>query len=70
MLCTSEMSEMVFVAFTQMHTDTQCTAYMPPPLQEGGLLLRSPHPVGLAVRHHAVRGGSFVNFLGLVKLQG
>ena len=23
------MSEMVFVAFTQMHTDTQCTAYMP-----------------------------------------
>ena len=28
MLCMSEMSEMVFVAFTQMYTDTQCTAYM------------------------------------------
>ena len=27
-------------------------------------------PVGLAVHHHAVRGGSFVNFLGLVTLQG
>ena len=29
MLCILEMSEMVFTAFTQMHTDTQCTAYMP-----------------------------------------
>ena len=28
------------------------------------------HPVGLAVHHHTVQGGSFVNFLGLVKLQG
>ena len=26
--------------------------------------------VGLAVHHQSVRGGSFVNFLGLVKLQG
>ena len=53
---------MVFAAFKQMYTDTQYTAYMPFTLQEGGLLLRSPpsHPVGSAVHHHAVRGGSFV----------
>ena len=25
----SERSKMVFAAFTQMHTDTQCTVYMP-----------------------------------------
>ena len=25
----SERSEMVFAAFTQMYTDTKCTAYMP-----------------------------------------
>ena len=25
----SKTSKMVFAAFTQMHTDTQCTAYMP-----------------------------------------
>ena len=31
---------------------------------------RTIRPVGLAVHHQAVREGSFVNFLGLVKLQG
>ena len=42
----------------------------PSPLQGGKLFIWAFHPVGLAVRHHAVQGGSFVNFLGLVKLQG
>ena len=32
----------------------------PSPLQEGVLLLRSPHPVGSVIHHHAVWGGSFV----------
>ena len=41
----------------------------PSPCQEERLIV-AVHPVGLAVHHHAVRGGSFVNFLGLVKLQG
>ena len=41
----------------------------PLPLQEGRLVV-AVRPVGLAVHHHAVQGGSFVNFLGLVKLQG
>ena len=41
----------------------------PSPCQEGRLIV-AIHPGGLAVHHHAVRGGSFVNFLGLVKLQG
>ena len=41
----------------------------PSPCQEGSLVWAF-HPVGLAVHHHAVQGGSFVNFLGLVKLQG
>ena len=47
---------MVFAAFMQMYTDTVYIVVV--------------CPVGLAVHHHAVRGGSFVNFLGLVKLQG
>ena len=71
MLCMSETSEMVFAVFTQMYTDTQCTAYMPlTPLRGRAPFKKPPHPVGLVVHHHAVRGGSFVNFLGLVKLQG
>ena len=41
----------------------------PLPHQEGRFIV-AIRPVGLAVHHHAVRGGSFVNFLGLVKLQG
>ena len=39
------------------------------PRQEGRLIV-AVRPVGLAVHHHAVRGGRFVNFLGLVTLQG
>ena len=70
MLCMSEMSEMVFAAFTQMYTDTQCTAYMPLTPLGGRVLLRGPRSVGLAVHNHAVQGGSFVTFFGLVKLQG
>ena len=39
------------------------------PCQEGRLF--EPSCLGgLAVHHQSVRGGSFVNFLGLVKLQG
>ena len=34
------------------------------------IYLKAFHLVGLAVHHQSVRGGSFVNFLGLVKLQG
>ena len=41
----------------------------PSPLQEGRLLMAF-HLVGLAVHQQAVQGGSFVNFLGLVTLQG
>ena len=68
----SETSEMVFAAFMQMYTDTQCIAYIPlaPPRGRAPFKKPPPRPVGLAVHHHAVRGGSFVNFLGLVKLQG
>ena len=69
---------MVFVAFTQhcmQSTDScrRCRRYSvysgPSPRQEGRLVV-AVRPVGLAVHHHAVRGGSFVNFLGLVTLQG
>ena len=67
---------MVFAALTQhcmQSTDScqRCRRYPvysgPSPHQEGRLVVS---PVGLAVHHHAVRGGSFVNFLGLVTLQG
>ena len=58
MLLMSEKSEIVFVAFTQMCTNAQCTAYMPlnPPKRKTPL---SPSPVGLVVHHKAVQGGSF-----------
>ena len=40
----------------------------PLPLQEERLIVAFS-PLGLAV-HQSVRGGSFVNFLGLIKIQG
>ena len=63
----SKRSKMVFVAFTQMHTDIECTVYMPlaPPRGKAPCFQRAPRPVGLAVHHQAVQ--SFVNVLGLVK---
>ena len=73
------MSEMVFAAFTQhcmQSTDMleilKILCIQWPLTLPGGKARcsRTVHPVGLAVHHHAVRGGSFVNFLGLVKLQG
>ena len=61
MLCMSETLEMVFVAFTEMYIDTQCTAYMPlTPPRGRAPFKKAPHPVGSAVHHHAVQGGSFV----------
>ena len=68
MLCMSKTSEMVFAAFTQhcmQSTDScqRCRRYSvysgPLPRQEGRLIV-AIRPVGLAVHHHAVRGGSFV----------
>ena len=42
----------VFVAFIQVHTDTQSVLHTcSSPLQEGRLHLRSPHPVGLVAHH-------------------
>ena len=77
----SEMSKMVFVAFTQ-HC-IQSTDFMsemseilysvysePSPLQGGRLFIWAFHPVGLVVHHQSVRGGSFVNFLGLDNYKG
>ena len=76
----SETSEMVFVAFmqhcmqsTDIMSEMSKILCMQWPLNPPGgkaCCSRTVHPVGLAVHHHAVRGGSFVNFLGLVKLQG
>ena len=34
------------------------------------IYLKAFHLVGLAVHHQSVQGASFINFLGLVKLQG
>ena len=49
-----------------------CTLYTGPLAPERGkaIYLKAFCLVGLAVHHQSVRGGSFVNFLGLVKLQG
>ena len=57
----SEMSEIVFAAFMQMYTDTQCTANMPLAPPRGRTpFKKAPHPMGSAVHYHAVQGGSFV----------
>ena len=66
----SEMSEMVFVAFTQhcmQSTDIMsemlkilCIQWPLTPPGGKACCSRTIHPVGLAVHHHAVRGGSFV----------
>ena len=42
----------------------------PSPLQGGRLFIWAFCPVGLAVHHQSVRGGSFVNFLGLDNYKG
>ena len=49
-----------------------CTLYTVAshPYQERRLFIWAFCLGGLAVHHQSVRGGSFVNFLGLVKLQG
>ena len=49
-----------------------CTLYTGPlaPPMGKAIYLKTFHLVGLAVHHQSVWGGSFVNFLGLVKLQG
>ena len=50
-----------------------CTLYtgpLAPARREGYLFIWAFRLGGLVVHHQSVRGGSFVNFLGLVKLQG
>ena len=54
MLCMLDTSEMVFAAFTQMYTDTQCTAYMPlAPPRGRAPCKKAPHPVGSVAHDHA-----------------
>ena len=72
MLCLSTLSTLVFVALTQhfMQVWKLCIKW---PLaltkKEGYCIVWAFRLGGLAV-HQSVQGGSFVNFLGLVKLQG
>ena len=56
--------------YANAYRHTVYCIHAPRPSKKGSSFKKSPYPVGLAVHHHAVRGGSFVNFLGLVKLQG
>ena len=74
MLCLSTLSihTLVFVALTQhlMQVWNICIKWpLAPAKREGYCIVWAFHLGGLAV-HQSVRGGSFVNFLGLVKLQG
>ena len=74
MLCLSKLSihTLVFVALTQhlMQVWNICIKWpLTPAKREGYCIVWAFHLGGLAV-HQSVRGGSFVNFLGLVKLQG
>ena len=74
MLCLSTLSihTLVFVALTQhlMQVWNICIKWpLAPAKKEGYCIVWAFRLGGLAV-HQSVRGGSFVNFLGLVKLQG
>ena len=74
MLCLSTLSihTLVFVALTQhlMQVWKLCIKWpLAPAKREGYCIVWAFHLGGLAV-HQSVWGGSFVNFLGLVKLQG
>ena len=81
MLLKLKESKVVFAAFMQtLHTEysnvTQSITHVKysvyrasRPSKGEGYLFESLL-VGLAVHHQSVGGGSFVNFLGLVKLQG
>ena len=74
----SEVSKVVFVAFTQHHIQSNVTHVRGvkgvlysvysglSPLPGGKAISKALHLGGLAVHHQSVRGGSFVNFLGLV----
>ena len=50
-------------------SNTLYTGPLTPPRGKA-IYLKAFHLVGLAVHHQSVQGGSFVTFLGLVKLQG
>ena len=50
-------------------SNTLYTGPLAPPRGKA-IYLKAFHLVGLAFHHQSVQGGSFVNFLGLVKLQG
>ena len=74
MLCllTLSIHTLVFVALTQhlMQVWKLCIKWpLAPTKREGYCIVLAFRLWGLAV-HQSVRGGSFVNFLGLVKLQG
>ena len=59
----------VYGFYTNVYRHTvYCIHAHHPSKREGSFKL--PHPVGLVVHHKAVWWGNFVNFLGLVKLQG
>ena len=48
-----------------------CTLYTGPIAPPGGrLFIGAFYPVGLVVHHQSVRGGSFINFLGLDNYKG
>ena len=71
MLCLSTLSTLVFVALTPhlMQVWKLCIKWpLAPAKREGYCIVWAFCLGGLAV-HQSVRGGSFVNFLGLVKLQ-
>ena len=48
MLCMSKTLEMVFVAFMQMYTDTQCTAYIPLTPPQGRASFKKPPSCGFS----------------------
>ena len=61
----------VYGFYTTLYTEhsTLYTGPLTPPRQKATVHCTAFHLVGLAV-HQSVQGGSFVKFLGLVKLQG
>ena len=61
---------LLMLKVSNMSNTLYCTLYTGPFTPPGGKTCTAFCLVDLAVHHHSVKGGSFVKFLGLVKLQG
>ena len=68
LLCNTVYRVMLLMSEVSKVNSILYTGPLSPPW--GKTICKAFHLVGLAVHHQSVKGGSFVNFLGLVQVQG